>query len=178
MSVEKEIQEVQPKAEALAEAMGYEVLKIEFSLEQGQRVLRIFLDKPEAETGILIEDCAKFSRALGPILDVEVPWVGNYHLEISSPGLNRPLKTLQHFVAQVGKIVEINTEEPIEDRKNFKGELTRVDAEARILSMQIDQQSFAIPLDKVKKARLDYFATEAKNRPPAKGPSRKKKGKN
>lgn len=177
MSSEKEIQDIQSKAEALAETMGYEILMIEFVLELGQRILRIFLDKPEDETGILVEDCEKFSRALGPILDVEVPWVGNYRLEISSPGLNRPLKTVKHFNAQLGKIIEVNTEEPIDGRKNFKGELSRVDVEASVLSMKIDHQDFVIPMNKIKKARLDYFATEERDAPVLKGSHKKKAGK-
>lgn len=151
--------------------MGFEILKAEMSSEHGSKTLRLYLDKPE---GIQIADCEKFSHALGPILDVEGEIQGRYDLEISSPGLDRPLSKLEHFAAQAGKIVQVSTGEPLEGRRHFKGELLRTEeGDAPALEMAIDGKIFRIELSQIKKANLDFFASEARSSKAS--PSGKKK---
>ncbi|HEX5034572.1 MAG TPA: ribosome maturation factor RimP, partial [bacterium] len=112
--MDRELASVLKLAEPLAQSMGYEILKGEFASERGDRVLRIYLDRPGGEGGFGIDDCQAFSEALGTILDVEADVSGRYHLEISSPGLDRPLAKPEHFAAQIGKIIQVTTEEPLE----------------------------------------------------------------
>ena len=166
-----EVEKLQNLADPLASSMGLEVLKIEFGSEHGDQVLRIYLDK--AEGGVTVEDCETFSRNLGPILDVEGDLPARYHLEVSSPGLNRPLASPKHFRAQIGKIVDLRTEDPIEGRRHFKGELKRVEDDDASVVVDVDGQDYSVPISGIKKAHLDYFASEQRDAP-AKGRKTKK----
>lgn len=161
--MDRELDSVWRLAEPLARSMGYELLRVEGSGGHGDKILRLYLDK---EGGIGIDDCERFSLALGPVLDVEAELAGSYHLEISSPGLDRPLNKLEHYAAQLGNIVQVTTDEPIDGRRHFKGELTRVagEGEGAELEVKIDGQLHRVPLAKVKKGQLDYFASEAKHK--------------
>lgn len=141
---------------------------VEMAAERGRRLLRVYLDKDQGP--ITIQDCEAFSQALSPILDVEANVPGSYHLEVSSPGLNRPLVRLPHFQAQVGKIIQVQTEGEIEGRRHFKGTLSEVLAEPEAaLVVRVDGRDFRIPLSAVRKARLDYFAQEGGGPPGKKG---------
>ncbi|MGH7830073.1 MAG: ribosome maturation factor RimP [Candidatus Binatia bacterium] len=155
-------------AEPLARSMGLEVLTAEIATEMGRRLLRVYLDKEGG--AVTIQDCEAFSQALSPILDVEANVPGSYHLEVSSPGLNRPLVRLPHFQAQVGKIIQVQTEGEIEGRRHFKGSLLEVLAEPEAgLVIRVDGRDFRIPLSAVRKAHLDYFAGEGGASPGKKG---------
>jgi ribosome maturation factor RimP len=161
-AADKAMQEVLELAGPLARSMNLEVLLAEEVSAGGRRTLRIYLDKPEGGDRVTIEDCEKFSRALDPILDVEVGLRGKYNLEISSPGLDRPLVQEKHFRAHLGGIVHVTTRGEIEGRHKFKGELKEVKEEGggAILIIREDQREFAVPLGQVKRAHLDYFETE------------------
>ena len=171
--MDRELNSVWNLAEPLAQSMGYELLKVEFAVEHGSKVLRVYLDKAG---GIVLEDCENFSQALGPALDVEANVEGSYHLEVSSPGLDRPLSKLAHYAAQLGNIVHVTTEEPIDGRRNFKGELLKAEEEGGLaaIEIQVDQNLFRLELDGIKKANLDYFASEAKRLKDASSKGRKK----
>jgi ribosome maturation factor RimP len=157
-----ELQKVLEIAIPLAESLGLEVLKGEFVQDHGRKILRIFLDKTDENEGIKIQDCEKFSQTLSPILDVEGEVRGSYDLEVSSPGLNRPLRLPRHFSSQLGKIVQVTTEEPVDERRKFKGELIKVEEEGAggKIEILVDHQVFQIPFDLIKKANLDFFASE------------------
>jgi ribosome maturation factor RimP len=174
--MDREHESVWRLAEPLAQSMGYELLKVESSVEHREKIWRLYIDKTG---GVGLEDCECFSQALGPILDVEGNLQGVYHLEISSPGLDRPLSKLEHFTAQLGNVVEVTTEEPIEGRRHFKGELTKAEGEGATVAieMKVDQTMFRIEISRIKKANLDYFASEAKRSPDTAVPKGKKKAK-
>ncbi|MCC7343928.1 MAG: ribosome maturation factor RimP [Deltaproteobacteria bacterium] len=157
----------------LAQSMGYELLRVESGVEHRDKVWRLYIDKPG---GVTIDDCQSFSQALGPILEVEAELQGSYHLEISSPGLDRPLNKLEHFSAQLGNIVQVTTEEPIEGRRHFKGPLLKAEGEgaAAAIEVEIDKRAFRIELARIKKANLDYFASEARRAEGAPSGKRKK----
>lgn len=140
--------------------MGYELLLLEVSSERGRRTLRIYLDKVPG--GVTVEDCALFSRALGPVLDVEGGIAGSYDLEVSSPGLNRPLVQPEHFRNQIGSVLQVATREPVGGRRNFKGPLESVAGEGEdfLLKLKVDREIFEIPWRLIHRAHLDYFATE------------------
>jgi ribosome maturation factor RimP len=111
---------------------------------------------------VTVEECARFSRALDPILDVEGELEGRYHLEISSPGLNRPLVKPGHFREHIGEIVQVTAEPGVGERKNFKGVIQGVEGEGEeaLIKIKVDQTEFAIPWQNIKRAYLDYFATK------------------
>ena len=108
----------------VVEGMGYELVRLR--LMGGKRhVLQIMADRPEG--GIEVEDCAKISRALGAVLDVEDPIASEYVLEVSSPGIDRPLTRLKDFERWDGYEAKLETEELIDGRRRFKGTLQGVE---------------------------------------------------
>lgn len=114
-------------SEEIAEDMGFELVDVEYVKEGTSMFLRVYLDK---EGGIGIDDCQAFSRRLSPILDEKDPVDENYFLEVSSPGLDRPLKKEKDFMRSIGKDVEIGTYAPVDGRKSFTGELIAFDDES------------------------------------------------
>jgi len=136
-----------------AEALGFEVIAVELTGAPGQSVLRVYIDGPD---GVTVDDCARASQQFSAILDVEEPISGNYTLEVSSPGLDRPLTKPRHFQAVVGQQVRVKTSVAVEGRKRFRGELRDVDAER--LELVVDGETYRIPLASIAKARLvpDY----------------------
>ncbi len=114
-------------SEEIAEDMGFELVDVEYVKEGTSMFLRVYLDK---EGGIGIDDCQAFSKRLNPILDEKDPISENYFLEVSSPGLDRPLKKEKDFIRSIGKDVEIGTYAPVDGRKNFVGELKAFDDES------------------------------------------------
>ncbi|MBU0504462.1 MAG: ribosome maturation factor RimP [bacterium] len=128
-----------------------ELVDVDVVQQAGQKIVRVFIDKP---TGVLMEDCVRVSRAIEHILEVEDPIEGRYNLEVSSPGLNRPLKTKEHFTQVVGKKIDVQTTEKINGRKCYGGILIAV--EGNNLIIEIDNINFSVPLNKLAKAHLEY----------------------
>lgn len=153
------IDKVRRLVEPVIAAEGLELVEIEYRREPLGWVLRLFIDR---EDGVGIDDCTLVNRLLGDLLDVADPIAHAYHLEVSSPGLDRPLRTWRHFAREVGHVVAVVAREPIDNRKKFKGILRS--AEADIITLDCDGQSFSIPLAQVERARLRYFETEALQR--------------
>ena len=144
-------------AERIASSLGMELVDLEYKREGRQMVLRFFIDK---NGGITLDDCADVSRELSAVLDVEDLVPDKYVLEVSSPGLNRPLKTESDYVRYMGKLVKIKTYEMLQDeagnrRKTFLGELTGF-ADGLITVRLREGQNAEIPLEKVAKANLEF----------------------
>lgn len=131
-------------------ALGYELLGIE-RITQGKRgtLLRVFIDCDE---GITLDDCERVSHQVSGILEVEDPIVGKYVLEVSSPGLDRPLFTLDHFSRFVGHKISVKLRRPLDTRRNFSGVLQRVDNNK--IFILVDQTEFALPYEQVERAHL------------------------
>src|SRR4051794_22334246 len=110
-------------------AEGLELVDVEYVREREGYILRLFIDKPGG--GVGLEDCTKASHAVDTVLDVEDFIPNEYHLEVSSPGLNRPLTRPEHFAKAVGKKVKVKTFGPLFEppRKNFSGVLKAADAD-------------------------------------------------
>jgi len=132
-----------------AEALGYEFLGIEYIAQGKHSILRIFIDH---ENGINVDDCASVSHQVSGILEVEDPISSQYTLEVSSPGLDRPLFTLAHFQQVVGKNVELRCHLGVDGRRKFKGELVAVEGEQLIL--KVDNQDYTVEFSDVDKANL------------------------
>lgn len=133
------------------EALGLQLWGIEHTQQGKYSVLRIFI---ENEDGVSIEDCEKVSRQVSAILDVEDPIAGEYTLEVSSPGLDRPLFTLEQFSQFEGSEVDVRLRTPLEGRRKFKGLISAVsDTE---VSMQVDGEEFHLPHAEIEKANVVY----------------------
>jgi ribosome maturation factor RimP len=145
----------QEMLEPLVAGEGLELLDVEFVREREGWVLRLFIDKPGGRVGL--EECSQVSRAVDTVLDVEDIIPQEYNLEVSSPGLNRPLKKPAHFERVTGQKVKVKTFGPIGEppRKNFTGTLTEVAADA--ISVDVEGAgSFRIPFKDIAKANLEF----------------------
>lgn len=120
---------VEQVAIPLAESMGYRIWDVEFVKEGADKYLRITLDNDE---GITIDDCEKFHRAIDPVLDELDPISESYILEVSSPGLEREIKSSTHVESCIGQTVEIRLYAPIDGAKQYTGELRGFDGDGRI----------------------------------------------
>ena len=143
-------EEVRLLAEPLAEEAGYELVDVEFAVQGRHRSIRVLLDKPG---GITVGDCASFSRRLSDCLDMNqtVPW--GYHLEVSSPGLDRPLRTLEAVSRFSGQRVGLTLVEARDGRRNFEGELCVPDG-GRVGLKTEDGQEVWFDWSEVRSARL------------------------
>ncbi|MFW2439532.1 MAG: ribosome maturation factor RimP [Arenicellales bacterium] len=135
--------------EPVIESMAYELVGVELTGSGNGTILRIYID---AENGITVDDCQAVSYQVSGILDVEDPLQGHYTLEVSSPGLDRPLVKPEHFEQFTGELVKIRSTEAVLGRKNFKGILESFDGE--YLYVAVDNEVFEIPFDIVEKANL------------------------
>lgn len=135
--------------EPAVQALKYELVDVELSGGAGQAVLRIYIDSPD---GINVDDCAKVSRQVSALLDVEDPIPGHYTLEVSSPGLDRPLVTHADFVRFTGALIKAKVTQPILGRRNFTGRLVEVDGDRIVV--EVDNESYDLTLSNIEKARL------------------------
>jgi ribosome maturation factor RimP len=129
---------------------GMEVVDVEYRRESGGWVLRLILDK---EGGVTLDDCTRVSREVGRSLDVEDVIPTPYSLEVSSPGLTRPLKTEKDFMKYLHRLVKVRTVDPIQNRRQFKGRLLGVSENG--VQIEADGGIFQIPLSNVAKANLE-----------------------
>ncbi len=130
-------------------ALSYELVGVEYIAQGKHSVLRIYID---SEAGITVDDCAAVSHQVSAVLDVEDPISGVYTLEVSSPGLDRPLFTEAHYERYLGEQAEIRLRSPLDGRRKFKGRLQSVkDGQVEI---EVDGESYTIDIDNVEKAHL------------------------
>jgi ribosome maturation factor RimP len=137
----------------LIEDLGYEFVGLDHRSNPKSSVLAIYIDQSE---GIAVEDCEKVSREVAALLDVEDPIPGHYSLEISSPGLDRPLFTPEQYVQFCGEIAQVSLYAPIEGRRKFKGTILGVEDGSVMLDQ--DGATVALEMANIAKARLvpDY----------------------
>lgn len=157
MTHEEQLARVEALATPILSSLGMELVELEYQREGRAMVLRLFLDKPG---GITLDDCAAVSRELSEILDVEDVIPDRYTLEVSSPGLNRPLKKPADYVRAAGRLVKIRTAELWADeagnrRKTFLGELLGLEQEQVRLRLT-EGQLAVIPLEKIARANLEF----------------------
>ncbi len=128
---------------------GKELLGVEFISAGNNSVLRLFIDH---ENGIDVDDCAEVSRQVGAILDVEDPISSEYNLEVSSPGVDKPLFELSHFQQVIGEIVNVKLSMPLNGRRKFKGLLTAIENDALIV--EVDSIDYELVINNIDKANL------------------------
>jgi ribosome maturation factor RimP len=130
-------------------ALGYEVVELEFHPQGRGGLLRVFIDK---DGGVTVDDCEIVSRQVSAVLDVEDPIPGAYTLEVSSPGLDRPLRKPADFARYVGQQARIDLSLPLEGRRRFAGTLKGCEADE--VSIEVDGELHKLPLSGIAKARL------------------------
>ena len=133
------------------EGMDFELVDVEYLREHGRWVLRLFIDK---EGGVTLDDCVFVNREIGDLIDVRDIILNQYVLEVSSPGINRPLKKEKDFILAVGKKIKVITHNPIGNRTNFTGYLE--DLRDNELQLLIDGRRSSISLREIKKANIIY----------------------
>lgn len=138
--------------EPVVNDLGYELVLIEFSPHKGGATLRLFIDGLEGETGVRLEDCEKVSREVAATLDVEDLIAQSYRLEVSSPGLDRPLVKPAHFSRFKGEAAKVELLAPRDGRRRFKGRI--VDADAQSVALETEEGRFVLPLADIERARL------------------------
>lgn len=131
------------------EEVGKELLGVEFVSAGKHSILRLFIDH---ENGINVDDCAEVSHQVSAILDVEDPISTEYSLEVSSPGLDRPLFEKPHFEAVVGETIDVRLGLPMNGRRKFKGLLEAVEND--LLVVVVDGEHYELAISNVDKANL------------------------
>ncbi len=134
----------------VVESMGYELVGVEFSGGSGYGTLCVYIDHKD---GVNLDDCANISHQISGILDVEEPIQQAYNLEISSPGLDRPLFKLEDYQRFSGQAVKIKMAIALDGRRNFKGVLQGV-VEPNLIEIEVDGEVYRLPLADIGKANL------------------------
>ena len=146
-------EKVKALAEPIVQGLGLELVDVEYISGRGRAIVRIFIDKPG---GVTLDDCVEVSREVGCVLDVEDIIPSSYNLEVSSPGLTRPLTREKDFVWALGKEVNIRTREPVEGRCDFKKVRVERVVDGMVMVVDAKGDSWEIELSNIKKARLEF----------------------
>ena len=143
------------RLEFLISSMGWELVGCEKLPMGGQTLLRIYIDKPEgSKASLTINACSMVSQQVGAMIEVEELMPGRYILEVSSPGIDRPLFKLEHFLKCVGKQVKIKLYTPLDSRRQFKGILQQVVNEDIYMSIDDTDLIIKIAFSEIERANL------------------------
>jgi ribosome maturation factor RimP len=142
-------------AEPIAAERGLEVLDIEMAGTASNPLVRVLLDSPDEVRRVGIDDCQAVSQRLGDALDAYEAVSGQYMLEVSSPGLNRPLKRIEHFRRVLGRKVRVRTKAPGGDRRSFIGRLEEADESAVTVAVE-GGDAVRIAFAEIEKANLEF----------------------
>jgi len=134
--------------------LGYQLWELEYLPRSGGGTLRIYIDaaSDQSERGISLDDCERTSRAVSETLDAADPIPSHYTLEVSSPGLDRVLRTREHFERFAGERVRLEMMQPVEGRKRFSGRLLGVGASD--ITLELENGRISLPIDDIHRARL------------------------
>jgi len=150
MVLKEIVDRVRAIADPIVSNEGMELVEIEYRREATGWVLRLYLDK---EGGITLSDCTHISQEIGRILDVEDFILAPYTLEVSSPGLRRPLKKEKDFIKYSNSLIKVKTIDPIRHQRQFKGKLLGISG--NLIEIETDGEVFQILLSNVAKANLE-----------------------
>ena len=135
--------------EPVVEGLGYDCVGVEYNPHPKHGLLRIYIDH---ENGILVDDCTNVSHQISGVLDVEDPIIDNYHLEISSPGEDRPFFKVRQFSQFLGSTVMVHLFAAVGGRRKITGKIVHVEND--VITLEENEQSFDIPFAAMSKARL------------------------
>jgi len=145
------LERVRELAEPIIKELHLNLVDIEYLPQKGRGILRITIDK---DSGVTLDDCTEVNREVGYILEIKDLFSRPYQLEVSSPGLERPLKTLGDFEKFLGRKVSLKTYELLNGKRNFKGTLKQV--QDGIVLLEVDGRMWEIPFRLVRHAKLVY----------------------
>jgi ribosome maturation factor RimP len=152
------LEQIRSIAERVARSRGLEVWDIQSRRETSGHVVRVFIDRPgpaaTADESVSIEDCEQVNREIGTILDVEDPLPFAYTLEVSSPGLDRPLRSLDDYRRFTGRWAKVVVSEPVDRQKAFEGRLSGVDEDVVLLEAQ-NGRLHRLPVRLITRGRLE-----------------------
>ncbi len=149
MSSGKRIDVLKTMLEPAVHAVGMELWGIEFLAQGKHSVLRLYID---SENGVTIDDCEAVSHQVSGVLDVEDPIKGEYHLEVSSPGMDRPLFSFNQMARYVGQNIKVKLQMAVSGRRNFTGTLTEAKDDA--LTFVVEGQPLSVSFNQIDKANL------------------------
>jgi ribosome maturation factor RimP len=135
----------------IVDALGCEFWGLEYLTQGRHATLRIYIER-DSEEGVGVHDCEKVSRQVSSVLDVEDPIAGQYTLEVSSPGMDRPLFTLAQYQRLAGQKVLVKLSQKFEDRKKLTGVIVGVENDEVIL--QVDDEEYVLPFELIEKANM------------------------
>jgi len=144
------IDRVESLADPILRDEGMELVETEYRREARGWVLRLYIDK---ERGVTLDDCARLSQEIGRVLDIEDVISVPYILEVSSPGLRRPLRKVKDFIKYRDRTIRVKTVTPVGNRRQFKGKL--LDMAGDSIEIDMEGEVFRIPLSNVAKANLE-----------------------
>ena len=136
----------------VAEATGYEIVRLRLMGGEAGRRLQIMAESPDGE--MVVEDCARLSRAISEVMDAADPIAGEYTLEVSSPGVDRPLTRLKDFANYEGHEARIELDRVAEGRKRFRGVLAGVEGDAIGIDLEGEDSTAMIPFEWIVDAKL------------------------
>jgi len=137
--------------EPVVQSFGMQLWGLQYAGQAQHALLRVFID---SENAVSVNDCAAVSRQLSAVLDVEDPISSKYTLEISSPGIDRPLFKIEHYALYIGSEVKIKLSTAIEKRRKYRATLLAVDEERQTLDISFDEQTLTIDLLNIEKANV------------------------
>lgn len=142
---------IQQLIESSVVDMGFQLWGVQIIASGKHTTLRVYIDK---DGGITVDDCADVSHLVSGILDVEDPFQGRYTLEVSSPGLERELFTLEQYQQYVGYFIKLSLRVPFDGRRRFKGLLSAIEDDEIVL--QIDDEEYVLPFEMIEKANVVF----------------------
>lgn len=145
---------VRSYSEELLASLGFELVDMEYLASDDRGILRLYIDRPAG--GVTLDDCVIVSRQLGALLDVEDIIPFRYALEVSSPGLNRPLKRPKDFLAHCGKKIKIKTRMPVDGRRRFSGVLQEYSEADGSIVLDTDTGCYTLDVANFAKCNLVY----------------------
>ncbi len=135
--------------EPVVTALDCELWGVEYNSQGRHTMVRVYIDGPD---GVSIDDCANVSRQLSSVFDVEDPITGEYNLEVSSPGMDRPLFSLAQYAQFIGEQLQVRLRTSFEGRRKFSGQLTGVEGDEVVLV--VDEHEYLLPFDSIDKASV------------------------
>ncbi len=144
-------------AQRAAEPLGIEVAWVEFKQAGGSGLFRVFIDREE---GVGLEECERVNERLSVLLDVKDPIESSYTLEVSTPGLDRPLWTMKDYERFTGRVAKIKTREQLDGKNRFRGRLAGVEGESVLLEQSGERKSIPFPIIESARLEVELFLPE------------------
>lgn len=158
----KHMRRVSPGIESVIEpvvsGLGYEYVGAQFGQAENGQTLRVFID---TDNGVVVEDCVTVSKQLSAVLDVEDTIKSAYQLEVSSPGIDRPLFTMSHFSKQISEVIKVKMAVAVDGRRNFKGKLVAAGDDEVVI--EVDGIDYNLPVSDIEEAQLVANISKSKS---------------